>query len=185
MDILVRYIANELVPMTIVEAVSKQLFRSWGVKGSLDALRKSLAAALDLALDSHKAQISPFLSMTTALQQFSKRLSLPWFGDDALSAKKDEHIKIMAKNMVDDIGDQRLILTIIIMKLAQERDGLIYATNEFTIRLMEFLNPSNQEFCQCLKQLYDAVKENKLTADDREGMREIATKVAERSRWNT
>lgn len=169
-ELLQQYIVNEIIPDTFAKAESKGLLRSRKTRRNTD----KLSGALQAFKNDSKEPAAAMQSLTTSLEKFMRKQSIQWLADDTLSAKKDVQLQEMVKGMRKDADGPRLFLTLVVVLLSKNREGVVYATGKFAPRLLKLLRGSlTPERYDRLERLKDAVKGGSLTEADKEDMRDM------------
>ncbi|OCL04436.1 hypothetical protein AOQ84DRAFT_391549 [Glonium stellatum] len=171
LELLVSYTVKELVPDTLSRAQSKGLLRSKKTRRHTQKLRAALSAPTGGGKE------GPDLNhVITALEKFMKQQSLEWSNAANLAEKKSAQIRELVRGMQKDKDGPRLFLTLIVVLLANKQEGIIYATGKLAPKLMRLLKgrlgAKGYERVEVWK---DAVKAGKLTAEDQEEMKLLAT----------
>jgi len=163
-DLLHEHIIKDLVPEATKRAEAKNLIRSIKTKEQLEKLKVHL----------HKDQPSS-KTVSPALDRFASKLELKTLDPSELATKRGAMLSDMVRGMRKDDDGPRLFLVAVIVLLAKNKEGIVYATGKFAPKLMRMLKPDmgTQQYTR-LEQLKDAVKAGSLSKNDQEELRALA-----------
>lgn len=170
LELLVSYTVKELIPETIARAQSKGLLRSRKTRRHT----QKLSTALNTSASGGKA--GPDLQhVIAALEKYMKQQSIEWSDATNLAEWKSAQVKELVRGMQKDTDGPRLFLTLIVVLLANQQDGIVYATGKLAPKLMKLLKGMlGSNGYERVEGWKDAVKAGKLTAEDQEEMKLLA-----------
>jgi hypothetical protein len=162
-EVLQSYISGELIPSTITRAKSKGLLRSSRLKSRMTKLQ----AAVDKGPKDSLAE----------LEKLNTQLGIPEYSNADLISRRDAYLKDMVALMMKDGDAARLFIRLIIVLLARQSEGALYATGKFAPKLLKALGPHIDEAdAAWLEQVKGAIKAGTVSDEMREDMRKKAAK---------
>lgn len=165
-DLLRNHLEADLVPLAVSRAKTKGLTRSPQLKlpKKFSNLESTLAQAKDL--DTAMQALSAFdASVGIAIQS-------------NLKLAKQAMLEDMVKTMKKDADAPRLFLMLIIILIATEQEGVVYATGKLAPKLLKHVKEKLEpEVAARLEQLKNSIKSGKITEEEREEMRSMAANV--------
>ena len=126
------YAIGSVVPEHLRRAEARGLIRADVVRRSIQTLTKSLH--LDLARSGSEPASR---DVDSVLRSFRARLPVVEPDDALIGAKKRRLVEEMTANMRLTNDGPRLFLALVIIIMARDRPGLIYATGRFAPRLLK------------------------------------------------
>lgn len=165
-ELFVSYVRKELFPDGISKSRSQSLVLSRKTRKNMSRLESALIAGkFDLQV-AH-----------TSLNRFNRKQGI----EDLDRPKLDEAKKTMMGDMTRRMQKQKqsdgpvLFLTLILIQTAKNFEGVVYATGKFAPKLLKQLKPviEPEQYDQ-LEKWKEAAKAGTLSAEDRQGMKEMA-----------
>ncbi|OAL57094.1 hypothetical protein IQ07DRAFT_627009 [Pyrenochaeta sp. DS3sAY3a] len=165
-ELFVSYVRKELFPDAISKSRSQNLVLSRKTRKNISKLESVLVASrFDLQV-AH-----------TSLNRFNRKQGI----EDLDRPKLDEAKKAMMGDMTRRMQKQKqsdgpvLFLTLILIQSAKNFEGVVYATGKFAPKLLKQLKPviEPEQYDQ-LEKWKEAAKAGTLSAEDRQGMKEMA-----------
>ena len=123
---------NNVVPEHLKRAEARGLTRAQVVRRSIQTLTRSLH--VDVAKSGSEAASR---DVESALRSFRERLHLVEPDDALIGGKKRQLVEEMTAKMRQTNDGPRLFLALIIIIIARDHPGLIYATGRFAPRLLK------------------------------------------------
>ena len=159
------HLSQDLVPSTLKRLRTRELLREQAAVKQVDKL--------EAAITSQKKG-TPIMK---SIDKFHEKMGFSPLTPEELGHATNQHLGRMVKSMADDDDAPRLFLTTVLVVLAQRNgNGIVYATGKFAPRLLKSLKTELAEDQYAnLERLKEAVKAGRITDDDREEMRSIAT----------
>ncbi|KAK8185342.1 uncharacterized protein BKA78DRAFT_324036 [Phyllosticta capitalensis] len=162
-DVLRDYIVKEAFPDAVARAETRNLIRS--------AKAKRQVAKLDMLLQTQARDLDAVFSL---LQKFGAKFATPPMEADALSARKDALVAELTRGAAKDKEAPRLFLTCVVLLLAQQNEGVVYATGKFAPKLLKLLKGRvDAEVYGKLEQFKEKIKLGKLGEEDKMELRKL------------
>ena len=160
-EVLLSYVAGELIPSTITRARSKGLVRGSRLKSRVAKLQAAVEKGPKDAL--------------SELEKLNTQLEIQAYTKGDLINRRDAYLKDMVALMMKDGDAARLFIRLIIVLLAREGEGALYATGKFAPKLVKVLKPHVEEAdAAWLEQVKSSIKTGTVSDEMREEMREKA-----------
>jgi hypothetical protein len=155
------YVAGELIPSTITRARSKGLLRGSRLKSRVAKLQTAVEKGPRDAL--------------SELEKLNTQLEIQAYSKGDLINRRDAYLKDMVALMMKDGDAARLFIRLIIVLLAREGEGALYATGKFAPKLLKVLKSHVEEAdAVWLEQVKSSIKTGTVSDEMREDMREKA-----------
>ncbi|KAF2265386.1 hypothetical protein CC78DRAFT_615946 [Lojkania enalia] len=164
-DLLSTYLQKELLPESIAKARTQGLIRSRRSKKNIQKL-ESIS----------KSSITDAAGAVAMIEKFCKKQGIPDLDSAALAEAKSTVVKDMGRRVRKKQSDGPILfLTLVIVLLAKNNAGVVYATGKFAPKLMKQLKSSldAEQYAQ-LEKWKEAAKAGTLTPEDKDKMRENA-----------
>ncbi|KAL1797044.1 hypothetical protein ACET3X_005584 [Alternaria dauci] len=168
-ELLATYAHKELIPDTIAKARAQGLVLS-------RKTRKNIARLASI-LDAIKTSPPDTQSLSSALEKFNKKQNIAPPTPDSLSAAKQGMLADMLRRLQKQKASDGpvLFLTLVVVLYAKRYDGVVYATGKFAPKLLKVLKGGlGDEQVERVEAWKEAAKSNRLSAEDRRGMAEMA-----------
>jgi hypothetical protein len=167
-EVLQSYVASELVPSTITRAKSKGLLRGSRLKSRVAKLQTAVEKGPKDAL--------------SEVEKLNNQLGIEEYSKADLISRRDAYLKDMVALMMKDGDAPRLFIRLIIVLLAREGEGALYATGKFAPKLLKALKPHVDESdAAWLEQVKSSIKAGSVSDEMRQEMREKAAKSIDSS----
>jgi hypothetical protein len=168
-DLLLTYIAGELIPANLKRAKTKGLVRT-------PQMQKNITKLLESVKTNQKEKSSPL----EALAKFNKKMGLDEPSENDLAAAKKEYLQDVADSMEKDADGPRLFLGALSNIFASKHEGVLYATGKFAPRLLKSLKDElSAEQVKRLEEIKEAVKAGTMDDVMREELRVLGKAAVE------
>lgn len=167
-ELLQAYIRSDLIPSTITRAKAKGLLRR----------SRWIALAAKVQADAEKGPKEPL----SELDKFNTRLGILDYSKEELIDRRDAYLKDMVALMMKDGDAARLFIRLLIVLLAKDSEGALYATGKFAPKLLKLVKPKVDDADGVwLEQMKNSIKAGTVSDEMREAMRERAAKSIDSS----
>ncbi|KAI9848563.1 MAG: hypothetical protein M1837_007232 [Sclerophora amabilis] len=164
------YVVDDLIPVTLKRAAAEGLVLGKTINRNVEDLKSSIGELKTEEFSSK--ELDP---LDHALGTFLRALDPDWRATLDLPGRKTQHAQDMLTNMQNDKNDPRLFLTLVLILIARDNPGLVYASGKFAPRLLKQLKGKiDGERFEWLKRIKDQAKSGQISSEDREEMRAFA-----------